>query len=116
MTLPCQLSRVPVVPTLTETEGLAGAPEGAGGVAADEPAGALQLVSRGAAETGVPTRVQAADRDLPESRPCWEGAAQQVGWGQVVVLPRLRSNGTPPQNSETASPEPWKCLGVAGLE
>lgn len=77
--VPCQLSHVPVVLVLTEAEGLAGAPEGARGVAADEPAGALQLVSRGAAETGVPTRMQAADRDLPESRPCREGAAQQVG-------------------------------------
>lgn len=95
MAVPCQLSRVPVVPVLTETEGLTGAPEGAGGVAAEEPAGTLQLVSRGAAETGVPTRVQAADRDLPESRPCWEGAAQQVGWGQVAVLPGVRGNGPP---------------------
>lgn len=115
MTVPCRLSRVPVVPVLTEAEGLAGAPEGAGGVAADEPAGALQLVSRGAAETGVPTRMQAADRDLPESRPCRKGAAQQVGWGQVVVLPRVRSCGLP-QNPETASPNSGKCLGVAGFE
>lgn len=111
MTVPWQLSRVPVLPVLTETEGLAGAPEGAGGVAADEPAGALQLVARGAAETGVPTRVQAGDRHLPESRPCREGAAQQVGWGQVVLLPRLRSNAPPPPKLRNCLPRPLEMAG-----
>lgn len=81
LTLPC-----PPVPALTEAEGLAGAPEGTGGVAADKPTGALQLVASGAAEPGVPAGVQAADRHLPKRRPCREGAAQQVGWGQVAAV------------------------------
>lgn len=55
--------------------------------------GTLQLVARGAAEPGVPTGVQAADRDVTEGGPCREGAAQQVGWGWVAMS---RSQTDPP--------------------
>lgn len=111
--VPCRPCHVPPVPVLTEAEGLTGAPEGTGGIAASEPAGTLQLVAGGAAETGVPAGVQAADRDLPESRPCREGAAQQVGWGQVAALwgGMINPPGTPAP-SFSAPPEH---LGAAGL-
>jgi len=106
------------VPVLTEAEGLAGAPEGPGGIAADEPAGALQLVAGGAVEAGIPAGVQAADRDLPESRPRREGAAQQVGWGQVVDLHGDKKPPPGPQptpHPAPASPAPLEHLGAAGL-
>lgn len=97
-------------PGLTHALGLAGAPEGPGGVAAGEQAGALQLVARGAAEPGVPAGVQAADRDVAEGGPRWEGAAQQVGWGRVVVL---RGRTDPPPDTNTGIPHP--ALGPSPL-
>lgn len=100
-------------PGLTHALGLAGAPEGPGGVAAGEQAGALQLVARGAAEPGVPAGVQAADRDVTESGPRGEGAAQQVGWGRVVVL-RGRTDPlrTPKWGSCTQPSAPAPCTSV----
>lgn len=100
-------------PGLTHALGLAGAPEGPGGVAAGEQAGALQLVARGAAEPGVPAGVQAADRDVAESGPRWEGAAQQVGWGRVVVLQgRTDPLRTPTWGSRTQPSAPAPCTSV----
>lgn len=108
---PC---RAPLVPVLTEAEGLAGAPEGAGGVAADEPVGTLQLVAGSTAEAGIPAGVQAADRDLPESRPRREGAAQQVGWGQAAVSRGPPAHTTPSTHLPSPPGSTWVtwCLAV----